>query len=677
MTSFFKIPFITNLFKVEEVDGYENIQKRISTKKDYLDNILSYFKNLESLFREIPEKIHNYNYNLSNFIVVPEEQNIHDSIKSIGKDIFGDTVEILKLLREMINHISTHRNTLSKEITIYEELKKINKDLKEEKEKLKKNKEMFHKVGKKAEDDIKNFIKNIPDINDIYENEIINFDLNKIVENPREVFKNYKNSLERTNKLIKKFNSKQLLLFNYYPELSSEEGVFFFRLIKLYLQYLEKKNSDLNVNIEKIKNNKQLETNTKLIELIEISENNKKEEKIQSLIPYQSELDFNKCKDDKQFILFSNSMNIIKNFISNDLFPNYDYDIEVKNYRMSKVIKKLFNETGELEPKLIEDYLNIMNDPSVYRGFFVVLSQLRTNSKFLRDKNVIDLLGNGFNIITEYSANNKIYDNIKNCIILSQTYYYEDEKKNKIYIFERIKDNKYLRNSRFWRDFIQDMIKKEFKRFESVFPDANINIDKNIGITKKIKEKLNEVVFSQLLTYASNMKDFEIDKKVIIKIIDEFIQKYNYLSKNNKDNIYMVITQGEEDIEKLRKEYDPSLEDELIEYKKNDEKKVEKENEKEKNGEESRNNEKKVEKENDKEKNGKESTIEENNQKENDIKNNNNEINNINEEQKENENDIITEDKLENNIINEDKKENNIKEENIKENDNEDINRIE
>ena len=656
MTSFFKIPFITNLFKVEEVDGYENIQKRITTKKDYLENILSYFKNFESLFREIPERIYTYNSNLSTFIVAPEEQNIHDSVKSIGKDIFGDIVEILKFLREIINHISTYRNTLNKEITIYEELKKINKDLKEEKAKLKKNKEMFHKVGKKAEDDIKNFVKNIPDINDIYENEIINFDLNKIVENPREAFKNYKNSLQRANKLIKQFNSKQLLLFNYYPELSSEEGVFFFRLIKLYLQYLEKKNSDLNVNIEKIKNNKQLETNTKLIELIEISENNKKEEKIQSLIPYQSELDFNKCKDDKQFILFSNSMNIIKNFISNDLFPNYDYDIEVKNYRMSKVIKKLFNETGELDPKLIEDYLNILDDPSVYRGFFVVLSQLRTNSKFLRDRNVIDLLGNGFNVITEYSANNKIYDNIKNCIILSQTFYYEDEKKNKVYIFESIKGNKYLRNSRFWRDFIQDMIKKEFKRFESVFPDANIKIDKNIGITKKIKEKLNEVVFSQLLTYASNMKDFEIDKKIIIKIMDEFIQKYNYLSKNNKDNIYMVITQGEEDIEKLRKEYDPSLEDELIEYKKNDEKKVEKYN--------------------DKEKNDKDSRIEENNQKENDIKYDN-EFIIINKEQKENENNIIKEDKLENNIINEDKKENSIKEEDKKENNIEDINKIE
>ena len=60
------------------------------------------------------------------------------------------------------------------------------------------------------------------------------------------------------------------------------------------------------------------------------------------------------------------------------------------------------------------------------------------------------------------------------------------------------------------------------------------------------------------------MKDFEFDKRVILKIIEEFIEKYNYLSKNNQDSIYAIITQGEEDIEKLRNEYNPSLEDELI-----------------------------------------------------------------------------------------------------------------
>ena len=63
------------------------------------------------------------------------------------------------------------------------------------------------------------------------------------------------------------------------------------------------------------------------------------------------------------------------------------------------------------------------------------------------------------------------------------------------------------------------------------------------------------------------MKNFEIDKRVIIKIIDEFIDKYKNVSDINKKTIYEMILQGKEgeegnmdDLEKLRKEYDPSLE---------------------------------------------------------------------------------------------------------------------
>jgi hypothetical protein len=194
------------------------------------------------------------------------------------------------------------------------------------------------------------------------------------------------------------------------------------------------------------------------------------------------------------------------------------------------------------------------------------LSILRTNSRFEKGKSLIDLLGKGFNILLEYAAKNKLYDNVKNCIILSQTYYYNDENKNKIYIFEYIKNNKWIKSASFWRSFIKDMIKNEFIRFEKVFPDANFSVENNININKKIREKLNEVVFSQLLTYVNNMKDFCLDKRVIIKITDEFITKYNYLSKNNINAIYDLITEGnegKEDIEQLRKEYSPDLEKEL------------------------------------------------------------------------------------------------------------------
>jgi hypothetical protein len=272
----------------------------------------------------------------------------------------------------------------------------------------------------------------------------------------------------------------------------------------------------------------------------------------------------------------------------------------------------LFNETGEIDSKLSEDFLNLVKDSKVHRNFFVVLSQLRSSSKFLKTKFLIDLLGKGFLIILDNSIENKLYDNVKNSIILSQTYYYNDEKNNKIYIFEYIKNNKYFKSPKFWRQFIDDMIKKEFVRFEALFNESNFNVEKNINITKKIKDKLNEVVFSQLLTYESNMKDFNIDKRIILKIIDEFIEKYNYLSKNNIKSLYDMISQNEVDIEKLKKEYESSLEDEL-----NNDIKEEKQN--------NINNEEKNEIKNEKNENEKEEN-----------KNNENENNNINENKNEN-----------------------------------------
>ena len=610
MDLFFK-GYIANLFKTKDVEGYEILHKRITEKKLYLENILSCLKNLDNSLKDSLFAVQNSNKSLETIIFSPEDGNIQKVIKSIYQKISNNIMDNLNLLKQIIVHITGHKSNLSKELNIYEELKKINKDLQEEKEKLKKNKESYNKVGKTAEKEIKKFAKNVPNIDEIAQNEILAVELDYIIQPPKTALKNYKSSLIKTNQLIIKFNEKQSLLFRYLPELSSEEGVFFFRLIKMYLQSLEKENQNLTENINKIKNGNLSETKTKLIELIEISENNRKEEKIQKLMDYQTDLDFNKCENEKEFELFSNSIILIKNFIDKDLFPNYDYDTDKKSYRMCQIIKKLFNETGEIDSKLSEDFLNLVKDSKVHRNFFVVLSQLRSSSKFLKTKFLIDLLGKGFLIILDNSIENKLYDNVKNSIILSQTYYYNDEKNNKIYIFEYIKNNKYFKSPKFWRQFIDDMIKKEFVRFEALFNESNFNVEKNINITKKIKDKLNEVVFSQLLTYESNMKDFNIDKRIILKIIDEFIEKYNYLSKNNIKSLYDMISQNEVDIEKLKKEYESSLEDEL-----NNDIKEEKQN--------NINNEEKNEIKNEKNENEKEEN-----------KNNENENNNINENKNE------------------------------------------
>ena len=82
---------------------------------------------------------------------------------------------------------------------------------------------------------------------------------------------------------------------------------------------------------------------------------------------------------------------------------------------------------------------------------------------------------------------------------------------------------------------------------------------------------MNQIIFSQLLSFISNLNDFDMDKRLILKIADEFIKKYNYLSESNIEGIYEIISKEKDDIEKLRKEYDSSLESEIIKIKEKDE----------------------------------------------------------------------------------------------------------
>ena len=65
-----------------------------------------------------------------------------------------------------------------------------------------------------------------------------------------------------------------------------------------------------------------------------------------------------------------------------------------------------------------------------------------------------------------------------------------------------------LRNPKFWRCFIDAKMKEEFIRFQKVFTENNFNVKENININKKIRDNLNEVVFSELITFVTNMKDF-------------------------------------------------------------------------------------------------------------------------------------------------------------------------
>ena len=545
--------FTTTVTK--DVEGYEKLQKRINDKSNFLESAFHSFSDLNKSLKDFLKQVIQYNTKFTSIIKSPEEQPIHETCKLIYQKLINDLEQnsiVIDEYRTNLNQLLTHFN---QEKNIYEDLKRINKELDEEKNKLIKNRDTYYKVARDAEKKIKIFVQNnMHNLSNLSPE--LKTELNNIVSNPIKCYDNYTSSISKVNDLVIKFNNTQNYIFNSLPDLGNEDGVFFFRLVRLYFQCLENCEKYLNSNKKQMNNSKTVETNSALKILIEENENKKRYEKKINLVQYQSDINFNSCKNRNEFDICANTVDTINKYINKDIFKDYNYNQELKNYEESILVKKLFEEKGELSDDMENNFLASLNDPSIYYTVIIVLSQLRTNNKLNKSKSLIKCLGKTFNKILDYAEKNKIYDHAKNCIILSQTYYYqESNEKEKIFLSEEIKNHKWLTSQEFWREFIDCMIRLEFSRLENDLNLPYFSADKKMNITKEIKSKFNDVVFSQLLAYITNMIYFIPDKKIVLKISDEFVQKYNYLSNSNLDTLLGIISQDKEEIEKLRNEY--------------------------------------------------------------------------------------------------------------------------
>lgn len=545
--------FTTTVTK--DVEGYEKLQKRINDKSNFLESAFHSFSDLNKSLKDFLKQVIQYNTKFTSIIKSPEEQPIHETCKLIFQKLINDLEQnsiVIDEYRTNLNQLLTHFN---QEKNIYEDLKRINKELDEEKNILIKNRDTYYKVARDAEKKIKIFVQNnMHNLSNLSPE--LKTELNNIVSNPIKCYDNYTSSISKVNDLVIKFNNTQNYIFNSLPDLGNEDGVFFFRLVRLYFQCLENCEKYLNSNKKQMNNSKTVETNSALKILIEENENKKRYEKKVNLVQYQSDINFNSCKNRNEFDICANTVDTINKYINKEIFKDYNYNQELKNYEESILVKKLFEEKGELSDDMENNFLASLNDPSIYYTVIVVLSQLRTNNKLNKSKSLIKCLGKAFNKILDYAEKNKIYDHAKNCIILSQTYYYqESNEKEKIFLSEEIKNHKWLTSQEFWREFIDCMIRLEFSRLENDLNLPYFSADKKMNITKEIKSKFNDVVFSQLLAYITNMIYFIPDKKIVLKISDEFVQKYNYLSNSNLDTLFGIISQDKEEIEKLRNEY--------------------------------------------------------------------------------------------------------------------------
>ena len=373
----------------------------------------------------------------------------------------------------------------------------------------------------------------------------------------------YKNIINVANQDLKNFNKKQEKLFEIEKRFDIKYNELYYDSLNNYYEC----QSFINQNAEYIKQEIIEHFEKKIIELKDLLMNYKQKEEIE-FVQYKTEINFDECDDGLELNICAMAYNEIAENIGK--YKDIELDKETKKLQINTEIKRILNLDGKIRENDVQKLEEYLKKDSGQQIFISYLNILRTNGRYQKSKKYIDIMGKLLNIILMYAEKEKNYENAKNCIILSQTFYYNDEIKNqKVYIFKYIKDNKWIKGSDFWRNFIE----------------VNINnqLESKIGYDEG---KLSDLIFTQLVTFITNMKQLNIDLRIITKIADEFIEKYNYLKKESRDILFNIISNGKDEIEKLRKEYkeDPDLEKKL--YNNSDENKNLKEREDNKNKDE-------------------------------------------------------------------------------------------
>ena len=533
-----------------------NKYKELHTDKIiYINKIYEIFNNLAIILKEFDTKYKTLE--IEKFINPIINNKINETIKMINKSIISFININQTMTKNIVNSFKDIRKLIKNENenNIYEQLILYSMEYDEEKKKLIQSKAFIYSKLRLLEESV---------TSEIIDKKEIKID-KKDMENALNEFNNYKIYVSEVNKKRINFNKTQTELLKIYQKVILEKESELYQKLNINFYTAQKTENDLTlVNMEKIKDKKKI---------------NKKEYNKEILSFYHS-----KDKPDEEIEVFSYNLkqkpyptnnnstleDIIKsNQLSEEIikrmrkylfvnFPDTSLQIQEAALDIPEIIIDFF----EINLELTDDAKNsiiklIKEDVAIYPQILILLSRLRANSKLYKSKVHIEFLGYILKEILSIAEAKKDYNAAKNCILLSQTYYIRDEKTNqKLFLFDKIKNNKWINSVEFWRVFINNQILIEFKRFESLYPNQKLDLIKNnTNLPKKYIGRVREILFSCLLSHLSNMMEFFIDKRIVLKILDEFINKYQYLDDINKNNLYALISTDQEVILKLRNEY--------------------------------------------------------------------------------------------------------------------------
>ena len=546
------------------------LHERLLIKIEYYKSLYNAFEGIHKSLNELYKKLNSTKLTMDPTIPA----SLYNSEKAENDEIiwYGVPLTLKKVFdyikvncdynnQTLFNIVSNLKFLIKKmktEKSEYDDFQKSVNSLNSSKNTMEKNMKVYHQKMIAAEASVLDYnkvlVKNLsiiesPEINQ--SKTLLETKTKQLMDDSVKPFNTYKNSVNKVNEnRIDSINKQKNLLY-VYQEMEEEIGKFNINTLKLFFQNQTIQKGFLDIEYLELRKVVDIDNTFKDIKqlIIDYTGHDKPEEEI-PFSYFPTTIDFDKSESNETYQIYNKSVIYIKNIIP-DEFPNFDQDLEDKKNEIREVTYKLFEKYSKEGEK---ELLKLIEDSRTFYFFLILLSKLRTNNRFQQDTQLIDLLGIILNKIVNYSEHKLDYEMARNCIILSQTFY-SDKNGQKNYLLEKIRKHKWLGSVDFWLNFIDKMIDKEIDKFVKMREDIKKNdiIYHQDEINEKLKNKLSELLFSQLLPYVNNMNEFKVPLKSIVQITETFSQKYKFLTDAQKESIFGLIS-DEKEIEKIRKE---------------------------------------------------------------------------------------------------------------------------
>ena len=523
-----------NKWDVDSNDDYEKVIAFIDKKEEKIEKIKKDLNDVKDLFKDYIEYTKKYCGQIATLALKlkPMANTIEgDLTQAIQGILLFNSISLETLANEMQNIFKASTYQKDNSIQILDDFSKMFQE---------KLSDLLNNYGAYV-NEIENYEKYLmKEEMGIKNNSLENNELNNNIENVLRLRKNYVDKIAPMNEFLNKlsdFGLKQEKLLN-------EE---FFNISKIFVDKLneclegqKKKYQDQSAVLAELFNKIQ---SSKLENLkarvqdyslhclsIYINYKDAIRMKLNNGSDNQKGKNFDLYKD----ITLENIENIIQKMKNNGLeIKNKDLeDLEiekVKDFIESKT-KFLLSKTDEkfsLEDK--NKIIEYIKNKEEYRLFFLqLLNNDRAKGGRIQNLNIFNYIGEIFKCINDIMLDNNDYKSFKYVSIISMTYYYSEEKNGKkVYIYEFIKDNKRLKDINFWKCYVKHIVDLEIK---------NNPTKEELKNEKTEQNKLKFAAFSNVLTIANNMINFNLDENFVNEFIS-VVQKEYSLSKEEISQI--------------------------------------------------------------------------------------------------------------------------------------------